>query len=124
MGISVANPDDPAPFRSVATTGRSAEARIGLALTSLPFILIVVLMFLAPGFLDPLFASPPAILGLPAGVVFLFIALAWAVLGILVGRSARSNARILLAMVVFALPASMAIFLGPAAILIIQNLAV
>jgi hypothetical protein len=120
----VVEPVDPASNQVVGATWRSPLARAGYVLTSFPFVLIVVLMVVAPGFMDPLLANPPAIAGLPAGVVLLFLALVWAVLGILVARRARSTAGIALALVVFTLPASMAIMLGPAAILIIQNLAV
>jgi hypothetical protein len=119
----VPRPVDPASVPLVDATAHPAEVRAGYVLTSLPFVLMVVLMVGAPGYLDPLFSNPPDIVGLPAGVVFLFFALVWAVFGILVVRGARSNARILLAFVVFALPASIAIFLGPALILIVQNLA-
>jgi hypothetical protein len=108
----------------VDATGRSHQAMVGYAVTSLPIILIVVLMVAAPGFIDPLFANPPAIAGLPAGVVFLFVSLVWAVLGILVARGARSITRVALAVAVFTMPACMAIILGPAVILIIQNLAI
>jgi hypothetical protein len=109
----------------VDATVRSPAARAGyVILTSLPFILTVALMVLAPGFLDPLFANPPAIAGLPMGVVILFIALAWALFGILVAWGARSNARVIGALLVFTLPAAMVIFLGPALILILQNQAI
>jgi uncharacterized membrane protein len=104
-------------------TGRSQQAMAGYVLTSMPFILIIVLAVVAPGFMDPLFAGRPAILGLPAGVVFLVLTIVWAVLGILVARKARSEAWIALAVVVFTLPALMAIMIGPALILIVQNLA-
>jgi CHASE2 domain-containing sensor protein len=81
-------------------------------------------MVVAPGFMDPLFANPPAIAGLPAGVVFLFLALVWAVLGIVVARRARSTLGIAFTLVVFTLPALFAILVGPALILIVQNLAI
>jgi hypothetical protein len=119
----VVEPVDPASNQVVDATARSQLARAGYVLTSLPFVLTVALMVLASGYLDPLFANPPAIAGLPMGVVFLFIALVWAVLGVLVVWGARSTARIIGALLVFTLPASMAIILGPAVILIIQNLA-
>jgi hypothetical protein len=108
----------------VDATVRSPMARVGFALTSFPFILLVALAVLAPGYLDPLFANPPAIAGLPLGVAWLFVAIVWAVLGILVARGVRSSARIIGALLVFTLPASMAIILGPAAILIVQNVAI
>jgi hypothetical protein len=120
----VPNPVDPASIRLADAAERSPGARAGYALTSVPIILTVVAMVVAPGFMDPLFANPPAIGGLPAGVALLFIFLVWAVMGILVVRGARSNARVLLALAVFTLPASIAIILGPALILIIQNLAI
>jgi hypothetical protein len=118
-----AEPMDPVSDQTVDATARSSITRAGYVLTSLPFVLAVALNVLAPGFLDPLFASPPSIAGLPAGVVFLFLTIVWAVLGILVARKARSEARIALALVVFTLPAMFAILVGPALILIIQNLA-
>jgi hypothetical protein len=60
MELHVAEPMDPVPNQTVDATARSSMARAGYVLTSLPFVLAVALIVLAPRFLDPLFASPPS----------------------------------------------------------------
>jgi Flp pilus assembly protein TadB len=50
--------------------GRAAER---LLVAGLPIGLAAFLFVAAPGFMAPMFANPPEILGLPAGVIILMI---------------------------------------------------
>jgi tight adherence protein B len=50
----------------------TAQQRLsGYVVALLPIGLAGFLFIAAPGFMDPMFANPPAVLGLPAGVVIL-----------------------------------------------------
>lgn len=52
----------------------TAQQRLsGYVVAGLPIGLAGFLFVAAPGFMDPMFANPPAVLGLPAGVVILLI---------------------------------------------------
>jgi hypothetical protein len=96
--------------------------RFGYVIASLPFVLIVVAQVLAPGFLEPIFANPPDIVGLPAGIVMLFIAAIWASLAFVVIRANPSGLGIAVGLLVFTVPAILAILYLPATILIVLNL--
>jgi tight adherence protein B len=51
----------------------TAQQRLsGYVVGFLPIALAAFLFVAAPGFMDPMFANPPAIAGLPAGVIILF----------------------------------------------------
>ena len=96
--------------------------RLGYALASMPFVLVVVGQVFAPGFLEPIFANPPDILGLPAGVVMLFVAAIWASLAFVVIRENPSGLGVALGLLVFTIPAILAIIFLPSTILIVLNL--
>jgi tight adherence protein B len=52
----------------------TAQQRLsGYVVAGLPIGLAAFLFVAAPGFMDPMFANPPAVLGLPAGVIILCI---------------------------------------------------
>jgi tight adherence protein B len=52
----------------------TAQQRLsGYVVAGLPIGLALFLFVAAPGFMEPMFANPPAILGLPAGVIILLI---------------------------------------------------
>ena len=96
--------------------------RFGYVIASIPFVLIVVAQIFAPGFLEPIFANPPDIVGLPAGIVMLFIAAIWASLAFVVIRANPSGWAIAVGLLVFTVPAILAIIYIPATILIVLNL--
>jgi hypothetical protein len=75
---TVAKPVDPGSVTLTVASERSGPTRLGYALASLPFVVLVSAPQLAPGFMEPIFANPPEILGLPAGMVVLFLIAAWA----------------------------------------------
>jgi tight adherence protein B len=52
----------------------TAQQRLsGYVVAGLPIGLAAFLFVAAPGFMDPMFANPPAVLGLPAGVIILLV---------------------------------------------------
>ena len=120
----MAKPSEVDPGSLTASSGATTLQRFGYAIASLPFILIVVSQLLAPGFLEPIFANPPDILGLPAGVVVLFVVAIWALLAFVAIRELRSGWGVALGVIVFTIPSMVAIILLPATILIVQNLTV
>ena len=72
--------------------------------------------------MEPIFANPPEILGLPAGFVFLVAVAIWAALAFVVIRAFGSVLGIALALLLFTVPSIIAIIYLPATILIVQNL--
>lgn len=84
----------------------------------------VFFLVLAPGFMDPVFSNPPAVLGLPAGVMLVLAALGWMALGVILLRRTSTTVGALIAFLAFTVPATLMILLTPAAVLIIFNLAV
>ena len=113
---------DPGSVALVVSPERTGPLRLGYAIASLPFVLIVVALLVAPGFMEPIFSNPPDILGLPAGIVVLFVAAVWASLAFVVIRAVRSRLGVALAVLVFTIPSIIAIIYLPATILIVQNL--
>ena len=120
----MAKPVDPGSVSMIAPSGATGLQRFGYAFASLPFVLIVIALLIAPGFMEPIFANPPDILGLPAGVVSLFVVAIWASLAFVVIRAFRSGLGIALALLVFTVPSIVATLYLPATILIVLNLTV
>ena len=106
------------PSVTVARSPRGAPI-----VATAPMILWAVLAAFAPGFVEPVFMNPPAILGLPAGVVVIAFAMAVALLGWLVVRRARTVGVALAALAFLTIPAMLLVISAPALILIIVNLA-
>ena len=98
--------------------------RAATLIAFLPFVVWLALTVLAPGYTDPLYQNPPGILGLPAGMVGLFVGSAFAILGILTARRARSTAATAAGLLVFTIPGCLLILLAPPAVLALQGLAV
>jgi hypothetical protein len=119
---TVARRVDSGSVALVASPERTGLMKLGYAIASLPFVLTVVLQLVAPGFMDPITSNPPEILGLPLGIVVLFAVAIWASLAFVVIRAFRSPVGIAVGLLVFTVPATVAIVYLPAAILIIQNL--
>jgi len=118
----VAKQVEPGAVSMGASSGASRLQRFGYGIASLPFVLIVLAQLIAPGFMEPLFANPPDILGLPAGIVLLFVVVIWAAMAFAVIRGSRSGPAVALALLVFTIPAIVAILYLPAMILIALNL--
>ena len=105
------------------TAPKAWRASIALRLVSLtPFAFALVISLVSRRFFDPLFAEAPTVLGIPVGLVVGGGALMWAALGALVVWTARSPLLAMLALLLFTVPSILALILGPALILIVQNL--
>ena len=118
MAIHGAAPDMP------ATTSRPrwrapALLRIG---SLMPFALAIAIPLLAgPGLGRPM-SGAPDVAGIPFGVVLVGLVLGWAAFGALVVWTTESRLAATLAYVFLTLPSMFALILGPAIILILQNL--
>lgn len=89
----------------------------------LPLWILLFGLVAIPGSMDPIFANPPDVAGLPAGVILVGVALAVMAIGVEILRRASSNRSALLAFVGLTLPSAAVVALSPALILIVQNLA-
>lgn len=89
----------------------------------LPFWLSAILLVLAPKFFAGVLMNPPALLGLPLGVVLLAIAAALTVLGFLAMRGSTSPIVSALAFAFLTLPAVFLVIFTPAVVMIGRNLA-
>jgi hypothetical protein len=88
----------------------------------LPLGLFGFLAVVVPKFLEPLFLNPPAIAGLPMGIVIVGAGIAWSLLGLIVMATSSSALVRLFASVIFTLPALFAVIVGPAIVLIASNI--
>jgi hypothetical protein len=88
-----------------------------------PLWVLIIFALAAPGFMDPLFANPPSVAGLPAGVFIVALAMALMLAGVWLLRRPASDLTILLVFLVFIVPALALILVGPAIILVVTNLA-
>lgn len=88
----------------------------------LPVWFLVILWVAFPGFMDPAFANPPAVAGLPAGVLVIASALAIMAIGVEVMRRTESDQTALLAFIGLTLPSAIVVFVTPALILIVQGM--
>jgi hypothetical protein len=118
----MASSREPSSVSTGTSSGATGLRRFGYAIASLPFVLTAIAMIVAPGFMEPIFANPPEIVGLPLGVIVLFFVAIWAALAFVVIRAYPSPWIIALSFLAFTVPAIVAIFFLPATILIIQNL--
>jgi hypothetical protein len=111
------------PANAPATGTRSPLQSVAVVIASVPVPLWIVLWILAPGFVEPVFLNPPAMLGLPAGVVIIAFAGVLATFGWLLARRARTVGIALGAVAFLTIPALLLIMVTPALILIIVNVA-
>lgn len=102
------------PWRSDPITRVSALA---------PFALAFYIDFIQRPTFGGIFAKPPELVGLPAGMWLQISLLSWAAVGAWIVWTTRSRLKSALALLLFTVPALFGIMLGPAVILIWQNLA-
>ena len=107
-----------------AHVARSPLQRVMAGIASIPVMLSLALWSLAPGFMDPVFANPPAVLGLPGGVVIIAFAEVLALLGWLVARRAQTLGVALGALAFLTVPAILLILMAPVLVLLIINTAI
>jgi len=112
-----AEPRQPAPAR-IAWRADGAWRLISLT----PFGLALVLAIFARTYFGSGLGKPPDILGIQLGVAVDALALGWAALGARVIWTTRSMAMATIALLTTTAPAIVFLVLGPAIILILQNL--
>jgi hypothetical protein len=88
-----------------------------------PLWLGLPIVAIAPGALEMLVTSPPDILGVPATLLATCVALTWMSLGTIVVWYARHAAVAAIALLVFSIPATVAVILGPIAFRYLMELA-
>jgi hypothetical protein len=88
----------------------------------LPVWLTAILLVLAPKFFANVLLNPPAMLGLPLGLVLLAVAGALTTLGFLAIRGSTSPIVSALAFTVLTLPAVFLVIFTPAVVMIALNL--
>ncbi len=117
MSESMAAPQPAAPV--ARSTGSRLPVRIA-ALTPLwLFLVLLATGRMSGGFFGP---PPPEILGIPVGSWMLALVAGWMLIGLGLVWDARSPLIKLLVLLVFTIPATLALVLGPAVILVMSNL--
>lgn len=96
--------------------------RVGVVL--LPIVLWLLARPLAPRLSEPMVVTPPpSPPGIPLADLLLAAAVGWALLGGVIVARSRKLWVVALGLFVFTIPAFFAVILGPAIILILQDLA-
>ena len=90
----------------------------------LPVWIYLVRLIAAPASLDPAFANPPAVAGLPLGVILLGVAVLVMAIGVEILRRSSSSRTTILAFVCLTLPATILVVVAPELVLMSQNAAV
>ncbi len=113
------------PVESTAISAPAARTqlqRVAVVVASVPVILWAVLWVVAPGFMEPVFSIPPAIYGLPLGLVIIAFAGGMGLFGWFVVRRSASMTVSLGAILILTIPALALIFMTPAVVLFLSNL--
>lgn len=105
------------PAAAPTTPTRAPLQRVAVVVASVPVILLAVLWVVAPGYMEPVRFNPPAVYGLPMGIVIVAFAGGMAVFGWLVARRAQTLGVALGALVFLTIPALLLIVMAPALIL-------
>lgn len=96
--------------------GRQAEIAVAM-----PFA-VAAALYIVPGYFDPLYVSPPDMLGIPFGFVLQVMTLAWATLGAVVVWQTRFRFMAALALIACTIPAVVGVVFGPRLMEIMRNL--
>jgi hypothetical protein len=115
----------------VATFGENAESparryragTLSRVVAFLPLWTLIVLLVVSTHTFGGGIAKPPAIVGVPLGVVMEGLALLWMAIGAALIWTARSPLTEVLVHIFFTAPATLFVIFGPAVLLIMQNLA-
>ena len=89
----------------------------------LPLWVLIFFAIATPGFMDPLFANPPSVAGLPAGVFIIAVAMTLMLAGVWLLRRSESDLTTVVAFLFFTIPALALMLIGPALILALTYLA-
>jgi hypothetical protein len=82
----------------------------------------LILLVAAPRFFAPMLDDPQRILGIPLGVVFESATMGWMLIGVVLVWDTQSLLVRSFVLVFFTMPATFAVVLAPAVILILSNL--
>jgi hypothetical protein len=103
--------------------GAARTGRIATRLTAFtPLWVLLIVSVLSPSFSHSFFTKPPDWLGIPLGVVVDAAEMVWMLIGVVLVWDTRSLLVRSFALVFFTIPATFAVILAPALILIAQNL--
>lgn len=102
--------------RVIAARGTRSHALRLIALT--PLWLGPIIYLMSPTFFGP----KPELFGIPQNLVFTVGAMSWSFIGVAITWGARSWLADVLALLVFTVPAIVLMIIGPAVVLILQNL--
>lgn len=105
------------PAAAPTTRTRSPLQRVAVVVASVPVVLLAALWVVAPGYMEPVGFNPPAVYGLPMGIVIVALAGGMAVFGWLVARRAQTLGVALGALAFLTIPAFLLIVMAPALIL-------
>jgi hypothetical protein len=117
----VVQPVEPATVPTAPA--RSPLQRVAAVVASVPVVMLAALWIVAPGYMDTVGFNPPAVLGLPMGVVLVAFAGGMAVFGWLVARRAQTLGVALGAVAFLTIPAFLMIVLTPVLILFLVQTA-
>lgn len=120
-GSPVLQPVEPAA--PPATPMRSPVHRVAVVVASVPVVMLAALWIVAPGYMDTVGFNPPAVIGLPMGIVIVAFAGGMAVFGWLVARRAQTLGVALGALAFLTIPAFLMIVLAPVLILFLVQTA-
>jgi hypothetical protein len=103
------------------TDAKVERQRLGSAwrvvLGLLPQWILLIRFIVAPGSIDSIFANPPAVAGLPGGVVLVAAALAVMAIGVDILRRTSSNTTALLAFAFLTVPSAAVMIVAPTLVL-------
>ena len=97
-------------------------AFLGGFVGGIPLLIAAWSIVAAPTFFDPMGYRRPELFGIPVQLIVMAFAVAWGAIGGYVVGTSRSPWVLPVVLLVFTLPACLAIIFGPAVILILQNL--
>jgi hypothetical protein len=104
------------------TSSRSSVAMWRIPVGLIPLWILLVLLIGVPHLGEAIGANPPAVVGLPLGVVLVRAALALMVVGIQALRRASSERSALVAFIGLTLPSAIIVALAPLFVLLIQSM--
>lgn len=116
----------PRPIDADAIAGldeppRGALGRTGYALALLPLWAWIFLNLFAMGFMEPVFANPPSVVGIPLGAILIVVAWLVMALGLVAMRRTRSAAGRMAAFALLTIPALILTVLAPVIVLAVVN---
>jgi hypothetical protein len=118
----VTQPVDLPPSGTLSSQAPALDQSVRVLIGLLPLWILLFFVLAAPAFTEPLFNTPPTVLGAPAGLVVIGVALALMLLGIQIMRRG-SDALAVAAFALCTVPSIVLIVFGPAAMLMVLNLA-